>query len=284
MMARVAALLLAGAIAFQAARAFAEETVTFDSAQYLVGDLAQRLASERGEVIKRAPPDIIKGYLSRPPGQGPFAAIVHLHGCGGLSEQRRMSDAEQFVRWGYVTLVVDSFTTRGIKDACTSDVLPPPRQADAIGALIYLSTLPFVDPKRIAVVGYSQGGIAALEVASLQPFAMFNMPAGLTFKAAVAYYPPCGAASNRLAMPTLVMIGELDDWSWASSCERLMKRWDRNSAPLKLIVLPEAYHSFDSVGLRGTVRYFGHWLRYDADATRHAAEAMHDFLTAQLDN
>jgi len=280
-MPRIAALLLAGAIGFHITCAFAEEVVSFDSAQYLVGELQQRLARERGEVIKRAPPDTIKGYLSRPPGQGPFPAVVHLHGCGGLSEQRRITDAEQFVRWGYVTLVVDSFTTRGIADACGSGALPP-RHADAIGALIYLSTLPFVDAKRIAVVGYSQGGMAALQIASLQPAAIFDVPAGLRFKTAVAYYPDCSAATNRLAMPTLVLIGELDDWSWAASCERLMKRWDHNSAPLKLIVFPEAYHSFDSTALRGTVRYFGHWLRYDPEATRRAAEAAHDFLAAQL--
>ena len=280
-MPRIAALLLAGAMAFQITCAFAEDVVSFDSAQYLVGELQQRLARERGEVVKRAPPDTIKGYLSRPAGDGPFPAVVHLHGCGGLTENRRVAAGEQFTRWGYVTLVVDSFTTRGIADACGSVALPP-RHADAIGALIYLSRLPFVDASRIAVVGYSQGGMAALQIASLQPAAMFNVPAGLKFRAAVGYYPDCSAATNRLALPTLVLIGELDDWSWAASCERLMKRWDRNSAPLKLIVFPEAYHSFDSTDIRGTIRYFGHWLRYDVEATRRAAEATHDFLAAQL--
>jgi dienelactone hydrolase len=282
--ARCTAFLLAGAIFFQLGCACAEEVVTFDSAQYLVGELAQRLARDRGETAKPTPPDTIKGYLSRPRGEGPFPAVVHLHGCGGLTENRRIAAGEQFARWGYVTLVVDSFTTRGIKDACTSDALQPPRHADAIGALIYLSRLPFVDSRRIAVVGYSQGGMAALQVASLQPTMLFIVPAGLTFKAAVAYYPDCSAATNRLALPTLILIGELDDWSWAASCERLTKRWDRNSAPLKLIVFPEAYHSFDSTDIRGTVRYFGHWLRYDVEATRRAAEATHDFLAAQLDN
>ena len=56
--------------------------------------------------------------------------------------------------WGYVSLVMDSFTTRGIKESC--DMVPAARQGDALGALAYLSKLPFVDPSRIAVMGSSQ--------------------------------------------------------------------------------------------------------------------------------
>jgi len=44
----------------------AEERVTFDSARYLVGSLQQKLARERGEPIKRPPPETIQGYLSKP--------------------------------------------------------------------------------------------------------------------------------------------------------------------------------------------------------------------------
>jgi cephalosporin-C deacetylase-like acetyl esterase len=61
-------------------------------------------------------------------------------------------------RWGYVSLAVDSFATRGIKDACTqpTPALMLARQGDALGALSYLSNLPFVDPQRIAIMGASQ--------------------------------------------------------------------------------------------------------------------------------
>ncbi len=74
--------------------AAADEVVTFASARYLVGSLQQRLASERGVPVERAPAEMIKGYLSKPPGNGPFPAVVHLHGCGGLTAQRRKRDAE----------------------------------------------------------------------------------------------------------------------------------------------------------------------------------------------
>lgn len=277
-----AIVILVGILCAQTIGAAADEVVTFGSARYLVGDLQQRLARERGKPLKRAPVETIKGYLSRPAGAGPFPAVIYLHPCGGLSAQRRMSADEHFTNWGYVTLVVDSFSTRGIKDACSAGRIPS-RHADAVGALIYLSTLPFVDPKRIAVVGYSQGGSTALEIASDQPVDLFEIPDGLKFKAAVAYYPRCSSAADELAIPTLVFIGKLDDWSLASECERLLRRWNRHSASLKLVVFPEAYHSFDSATLRGTVRYYGHWLRYDPDATGRSIAQMRDFLAAQLE-
>ena len=224
---------------------------------------------------------MIEGYLSRPPGNGPFPAIVHLHGCGGLTAQRRKLDGEQFTHWGYVTLMVDSFATRGIRDNCLGERILS-RDADAQGALIYLSRLPFVDSKRIAVIGYSQGGMAALAIASDQPAEIFDVPHGLKFKAAVAYYPSCGAAMDKLAIPTLVLIGELDDWTLAASCDRLLRRFDASGAPIKVTVFPGAYHDFDSATLPGTVRYFGHWLRYDKDAATRAAAETRDFLAAIL--
>jgi dienelactone hydrolase len=277
-----AALLLALTLCTPADVAFADETVTFASARYLVGSLQIRLASERGETIERPPADIIQGYLSKPAGDGPFPAIVHLHGCGGLTAERRERDAAQFTSWGYVTLEVDSFARRGIKDTCLDEPAPP-RQGDALGALMYLSTLSYVDSKRIAVVGYSQGGGVALRIASAQPARLFDVPPDLRFKAVVAYYPECGAAMDKLAVPTLVLIGEFDDWSWAASCERLRRRFDASGAPLKITVFPEAYHSFDSTTASpyGT-RYYGHWLRYNADVTAQAAAQTRDFLAAEL--
>ncbi len=263
--------------------ATADEVVTFPSARYLVGALTQRLARERGETAAPRPAVIIRGYLSKPPGPGPFPAVVHLHGCGGLTAERRRHDAEQFIDWGYVTLMVDSFATRGIGNDCLDDHALS-RAADALGALLYLSALPAVDPKRVAVVGYSQGGTVALQVASDQPAKIYEMPDGLQFKTAVAYYPSCSAAMDKLAIPTLVLIGELDDWTLAASCDRLLRRFDASGAPLKVTILPGAYHDFDSIALRGTIRYFGHWLRYDQEAATRAAAEARDFLAAELGN
>jgi dienelactone hydrolase len=205
---------------------------------------------------------------------------VYLHGCNGLSKNARDRVAKLMTGWGYVSLAVDSFTTRGIKESC--DQLLPSGQADALGALHYLSKLAFVDPHRIAVIGSSRGGIIALQVASSHPVDLFAVPDELKFKAAVAYYPLCGVATDQLTIPTIILIGELDDWTPAKDCERWMERRAGKGAPVKLVIYPGAYHAFDFQNLGDGRRLFGHWLKYDANAAERSILEMHDFLAAQL--
>jgi dienelactone hydrolase len=258
----------------------AEELVTFNSVPYRLGHIQERLAQESGETPKT--PETIEGYLSKPEGNGPFPAIVYLHGCGGLSAGTRSRVAHLLTDWGYVSLAVDSFSTRGIKEACNG---LPERQGDALGALSYLAKLPFVDSKRIAVVGSSQGGIVALQLGStgsIPQARMFDIPEDLTFRAAVAYYPMCRFASDELTLPTLILIGELDDWSPASDCQHFMRRRAGRGSPVELIVYPGAYHAFDVPALVDGRKFFGHWLKYDEDAATRSVQAMHDFLAEQL--
>ncbi|MGO7668167.1 dienelactone hydrolase family protein, partial [Rhizobium ruizarguesonis] len=68
---------------------------------------------------------------------------------------------KRLVSWGYVVLVVDSFTPRNIKDPCPSYL--PDRVFDAYGALDFLSKQSFVDIRRVALMGCSAGGTATLE-------------------------------------------------------------------------------------------------------------------------
>ncbi|MGJ4998581.1 dienelactone hydrolase family protein [Bradyrhizobium sp. HKCCYLS3077] len=251
--------------------------VTFNSAPYIIGQLQQRMALERGEMVGTSA-QAIGGYLSKPSGDGPFAAIVYLHGCGGLSEPTRQRFARMLTGWGYVALAVDSFGARGLAHACTRPA--PDRQADAWGAIAYLASLPFVDRTRIGVVGSSQGGIAAMRLASTHDVKIYDVPESLTFKVAVAYYPRCGSASKWLAVPTLILIGDKDDWTPAQDCQQWMSLRPDKGAPVKLEVYPGAYHAFDTP--RPGRSYFGHWLQYDPDATARSTAEMHDFLAAHL--
>jgi len=186
--------------------ALTEELVRFESTPFRISQIQQRLARERGESFRSAA-DTVEGYLSKPEGDGPFAAIVYLHGCAGLSENVRKNIARLMTGWGYVSLAVDSFAPRGIRDQCTH--LAPTRLGDALAALSFLAHLPFVDSRRIAVVGSSQGAIVALKLASTYED-VFDASRDLRFIAAVAYYPMCGAMTEDLVRPALILIGELD--------------------------------------------------------------------------
>jgi dienelactone hydrolase len=277
----VYAMLAAAACAQNTCARAADELVKFNTAPYIVGQIQQRRAIERGEMAVDTT-GAIQGYLSKPDGDGPFPAVIYLHGCSGLNPAARKRFSELLTGWGYVALAVDSFATRGLEEACDRPM--PDRQADAWGALLYLSKLPFVDQGRIAVVGSSQGGIVALRLASTRDVKLFDIPDGLDLKIAVAFYPRCGVASEQLAIPTLILIGELDDWTPAQNCQQWMALRKARGAPVKLVVYPGAYHAFDFPGLGGGLWRFGHWLKYDAEAARSATAELHDFLAAHLSN
>src|SRR5215472_8733213 len=116
-------------------------------------------------------PANLSGYLARPDaglaaelgspsnGGGPFPAVVVLHGCIGTTGHFA-GIADRLSSWGYVALAVDSFGPRGISSRCGSGGIE--QAFDAYAALRYLSQLDFVDPARVAVLGESLGGYAAL--------------------------------------------------------------------------------------------------------------------------
>ena len=143
---------------------------------------------------------------------------------------------------------------------------------DAFGALLYLAGLPFIDPERIAVVGYSQGGGVALSAVKLDGFrTLFERQ----FRAAVAYYPLCEVSMGGVSVPTVVLIGELDDITPARQCEQMMRRRSGEGSTLRLVVYPGAYHAFNSVRLRGKPEHFyGGRLEYNEAADHAAHEEM----------
>src|SRR5262245_2394689 len=73
----------------------------------------------RFDAVTPGAPLAIDATLVRPAGDGPFPAVVQLHGCAGLESQ-----SYRWARWfadrGYVALVVDSFGPRKVKGDCRS--------------------------------------------------------------------------------------------------------------------------------------------------------------------
>jgi dienelactone hydrolase len=269
-LAPLAAAALSGCALAWSASALAEDLVRF------------KVAAPRGgaAIHENRPDGLIEGYLTKPRGVGPFPAVVLLHSCLGLPAAKT-AIADQFARWGYVALFVDEFATRGVKETCAVEFRQGP--SDAFGALLYLAALPYVDRKRIGVVGYSQGADIALELAESHFSSAYEVPRGLDFKAAVAFYPPCeNQADRRLQIPTLILIGESDEVTPVADCRRLASRQAGLGSDFKLVVYPGAHHLFDDSGLTGGRRVLGMWLQYDAQAAEQSQSEMHDFLAAKL--
>ncbi len=97
-------------------------------------------------------PDHSNGAPSRRP------AIVLLHGCGGMFDSRnrlapRHRDwAERFASWGFVTLLLDSFSPRAIKSLCELKDRPihpwRERSLDGYSALAFLAARRQAQPSR----------------------------------------------------------------------------------------------------------------------------------------
>ena len=232
-----------------------------------------------------ASPLPLQGILRQTNAASPAPAVVLLHSCNG--NWRRLDErwGRLVSSWGYVTLTVDSFGPRGLKDTCGSNA-PVPLAFDAYRALSYLALQPSVDPARVAALGFSQGGWLAMSSVERGPIERI---AKNKFRAAIAFYPPCLGFKDNMTVPTLVLTGELDDWTRASECRNMVEgrddygisRHKGDGVPIKLIVYPGAHHAFDAARPTPTT-FMGHHLEFNQTATDRSIAAVRDFLDATI--
>ena len=220
--------------------------------------LGAGLAHAGGEPVRLPGPGIeLVGRLYRPEGQGPFPAIVMLHGCSGLWGKGGEPTAsfafwaEHFRARGYMALLLDSFGPRGEREICTQEkrrVSPAKdRPRDAYAALAWLGARADVDSGRVDLIGWSNGGAAVLH--TVKAGAPGRLEGGARFRAAVAFYPGCAdlaKAPFRPTGPLLIQSGGADDWTPARYCETLAAGAPAGS--VEIDVYPGAHHSFDRLG------------------------------------
>jgi dienelactone hydrolase len=221
------------------------------------------------------------GLLRLPNRTGALPAVLLLHSCNG--KWRRLDErwGRVIASWGYVTLTVDSSLNSNCRNAAVE------LAQDAYRALNFLVQHPAVDPARVAALGFSQGGWLALS--SVERGAI-EQTATNKFRAAIAFYPPCRQFKDNMTVPTLILVGEFDDWSTARECRNLVEgredygisRDEPRGIPITLIVLPGAYHSFDSPNLTTPVDFLGHHLEFNQAATDQSVAALREFLTLTM--
>ncbi|MGD0662310.1 MAG: dienelactone hydrolase family protein [Syntrophorhabdales bacterium] len=223
-------------------------------------------------------PLMLEGELVKPSGDGPFPAVVLLHPCGGRTRAQNVW-ADLFANWGYVSLIVDSFGPRGIKEVCTDGHLAmsysSKRAQDAADARTYLATLSFIDSRHIAVAGWSHGAWTVLET--------LRRESADPFQAGVAFYPNCNVIPG-LKVPVLILIGDLDDWTPAAVCRNLVAT-QKAGPEIMLNVYPGVCHGFDIQGIdriaKGT-KGSSHRLKYDKEAAADARIKVKEFLEKYL--
>ena len=168
-----------------------------------------------------------------------------------LSKRHQMW-GEFWAERGYVALLVDSFGPRGYPEGFQKgsyDERPAEvseqtvRPLDAYGALRYLRGRRDIDPDRIGVQGWSNGGMTVLVT-------MSDHAPGLPengFRAALAEYPGCGMDAikgrYRNYAPLLMMLASEDEEVNPKRCEEFAHK-----ANIEVIVYSGAEHNYDDPG------------------------------------
>lgn len=242
----------------------------------VVGVLAALLAGCAGpasdrSLVTTAPngaQEEIPVTIGRPEGPGPFPAVVIMHDCSGLGPRSSGAPgrwARELGARGYVTVIPDSFTSRGHPEGVCTDaspsrgeVAPSRRVRDAYAALAHARALPYVDGRRVGLMGGSHGGSTTLAsmAAPEHAWALLAREKRAGFAGAVALYPGCGttlgtwradgSGTYRPVAPLLILIGEKDDWTPAAPCVKLAASTRATEHPAAITVYPGAHHSFDS--------------------------------------
>jgi dienelactone hydrolase len=202
-----------------------------------------------------ASPLAIPAAEVRPEGSGPFPAVVLMHGCHGVSGSTRQW-AGWFREHGYVALIVDSWLPRGIRDGCVPgpDISSTERFDDAMGALRWLQSRPYVDGRHVGIIGWSNGGVFALAAVNGPSLARARARGVALpepgFAASVAVYPGgCySLVDERVVRPLLLLIGAADDWTLPSECVRMVEAMRGRGADATIVLYPGAVHYFDVVG------------------------------------
>lgn len=213
------------------------ETLTLSVRQFLTGD-------KNGKAVT------IAGQLRFPQGAiGRLPAVILQHGSGG-SNGRDEFWAKTFNEMGIASFLVDSFSGRELASTSTNQALlfPFNMVLDGYRAFDLLANHPRINPARIAVMGFSLGGVSSL-YSSLKRFQQMWNPRA-AFAAHIPFYAGCSTTfigdTDVSAAPIRQFHGAADDFTAVAPCRAYFERLRAAGRDALLTEYPDAYHSYDN--------------------------------------
>jgi dienelactone hydrolase len=236
-----------------------QEVLAFESANMPIGYF---LTGKKGTPVTLA------GHLRLPKANEKNSVVILLHGAGGLGVAS--ANVNEWTRVlneaGIGTFAVDSYSGRGVTTlvgvalatvADTGPINPATRVVDAYRALGLLSKHPLIDANKIAVMGFSHGGPAAL-YSSMARFRKLHGDLDMRFAAHVSVYGMCETTFNEDEVldrsPVLLLHGTADDWVPIAPCREYASRLGKTGMNVRLIEYPDANHTFDSPAAREPIK------------------------------
>jgi dienelactone hydrolase len=223
---------------------------------------------------------LLQPYLRvyKPPGPGRFPTILFLHGCSGPTLSHEAEWADFYTGLGAAVIAVDSLAPRNLAEepVCNLEALTGrERAADVLAILDYARALPFVDPHRMALTGFSHGAWTIWELFVLAshrrpPLGLQTWPESSLdgVRAAFLFYGPC-LENWTVSIPTVVFLAEADRYIDEENC--LAEGVEENPGGMKndeleFRVFENATHTFDHAHPNQSNRAAGSV--YDPIATR----------------
>jgi dienelactone hydrolase len=199
-------------------------------------------------------PVTVAGEFRLAQGSGRMPVVVLMHGSSGVGATME-AWVRTFNAMGISTFVIDGFTGRRLTAVGPNQALLGRLNliVDIYRALDILSSHPRVDPDRIALMGFSRGGQAAL-FASLDRFDRLWNKSGIRFAAYIPFYPDCSTSyvgdTDVADKPIRIFHGAPDDYNPLASCKAYVARLQEARRDVVLTEYPDSEHGFDA-GLLG---------------------------------
>ena len=203
--------------------------------------------------IGRAPARTVNATLYLPadarPGH-PAPAVVMLHGSAGMLPDRTKY-GPQLAAMGVAVLLVETYDSR--RDLATGfvdrvlNITETMFVADAYAGLDELAARPEIDARRVALAGFSYGGMAT-EYAMYAQIADRLAPAGRRFAAHIAYYAPCIARfddSRTTGAPLLMLYGDEDQLIDPKRCAEVAADLRQGGSRVEVVAYRGAVHQWD---------------------------------------
>lgn len=212
------------------------QTLTISDRQFLNGDASGSATT-------------IAGVLRVAQGSGRLPLVILVHGSGGFEVNADVWD-RQFRSLGISTFALDSFSGRGIASTVTdqSQLGRLNMILDLYRSLAVLATHPWIDPNRIAVMGFSRGGQAVL-YATLKRFHRMWNTSGIDPAAYIALYPQCNTTyisdADVTDHPIRIFHGISDDYVEIAPCRAYFERLKQAGKDVQMTEYPDTWHAFD---------------------------------------